>query len=82
MPAISADHAAFGQAIREIRQSQGHSQEGFADLAGLHRTYVGGIERGERNMSFATILTLADALGLLPSVVLERYEVVRLSMGR
>jgi transcriptional regulator with XRE-family HTH domain len=79
MPIISVDHVALGHAVRELRQSHGHSQEGFADVAGMHRTYVGGIERGERNVSFATILKLAEALGVPPSALLQRYEAIRLS---
>jgi transcriptional regulator with XRE-family HTH domain len=79
MPAISVDHIALGRAVRELRQSQGHSQEGFADAAGMHRTYIGGIERGERNVSFATILKLAEALDVPPSVLVQRYEAIRLS---
>jgi transcriptional regulator with XRE-family HTH domain len=82
MPTISPDHIALGRAVRELRRSRGHSQEGFADAAGMHRTYVGGIERGERNVSFATILKLADALALPPSVLVQRYEAIRLSGGR
>jgi len=52
----------------------GVSQEGLADRAGLHRTYVGGIERGERNLSFANLLRLADALAVKPSELLARGE--------
>ena len=42
----------------------GHSQEGFADLVGLDRTYVGSIERGERNPSLKAVLAIAEALGV------------------
>jgi len=66
--------AALGQAIRELRAERGISQEGLADLAGLHRTYVGGIERGERNPSYRNILKLARALGVRPSELLARAE--------
>ncbi len=56
--------AAFGLALRRTREGQGISQERLAELAGLHRTYVGGIERGERNVSLVNIGRLARALGL------------------
>jgi transcriptional regulator with XRE-family HTH domain len=52
----------FGLKIRELRTIKGLSQEDLADLAGLHRTYVGGIERGERNVAFLNIVKLAKAL--------------------
>jgi transcriptional regulator with XRE-family HTH domain len=52
----------FGSRIRELRLLKGLSQEDLADLAGLHRTYIGGIERGERNVAFLNIVRLAKAL--------------------
>ncbi|MGH9459787.1 MAG: helix-turn-helix transcriptional regulator [Vicinamibacteria bacterium] len=57
----------FGQAVRERRNSLGLSQEELADRAGLHRTYVGSIERGERNPSLLNIARIAHALKLRPS---------------
>ncbi len=57
----------FGRAVRERRTSLGLSQEELADLAGLHRTYVGSIERGERNPSLLNIARLAHALRVKPS---------------
>jgi transcriptional regulator with XRE-family HTH domain len=74
MDALSANHVALGRAIRELRHERGLSQEGLAEAAGMHRTYVGGIERGERNVSFANILRLANALGVRPSEFLGSYE--------
>ncbi len=73
----SAEHAALGQAIRELRAKAGLSQERLADEAGLHRTYVGGIERGERNVSFGNLLKLANALAVRPSELLARFEALR-----
>jgi transcriptional regulator with XRE-family HTH domain len=55
-------HKDFGNRIRELRREQGVSQERLAELAGLDRTYVGGIERGERNPSLKNIAKIAAAL--------------------
>lgn len=52
----------FGAMIRKQRLKIGLSQEELADRAGLHRTYVGGVERGERNISLVNILKLARAM--------------------
>lgn len=60
-----ARRRAFGERLRSLRSDHpdGLSQEDLAHLAGLHRTYVGAIERGERNLSIDNIYALADALG-------------------
>ena len=52
----------FGERLRAVRQQRGISQEKLAELAGLHRTYVSSIERGERNVSLVNIERLAAAL--------------------
>ncbi len=52
----------FGDRVRELRKLRGLSQEDFADKARVHRTYMGGIERGERNPSLKNIAAIADAL--------------------
>lgn len=52
----------FGQNVRRIRIARGLSQEELADQAGLHRTYIGSIERGERNVSLKNIVIIAQAL--------------------
>jgi transcriptional regulator with XRE-family HTH domain len=51
----------FGKAVRKRRHKLGVSQEAFADLCGLDRTYVGGIERGERNVALVNIERIAGA---------------------
>jgi transcriptional regulator with XRE-family HTH domain len=54
----------LGQRIRDLRTRQGWSQEKFAQVCGLHRTYMGHLERGEKNVSLATVLRVANALGI------------------
>ena len=54
----------FGEKIRTLRTARGLSQEALAEKAKLHRTYVGGIERGERNISLINIEKLAVALNV------------------
>jgi transcriptional regulator with XRE-family HTH domain len=61
----------FGEHIRALRKEAGLSQEELADTAGLHRTYVGAIERGERNISLINIVHLARALHVKPADLLE-----------
>jgi transcriptional regulator with XRE-family HTH domain len=63
----SSLHSRFGANLRKIRLDKGMSQEGLADLAGLHRTYVSSVERGERNVTLETIDKLAKALGISTS---------------
>ncbi|MDN3568713.1 helix-turn-helix domain-containing protein [Paeniroseomonas aquatica] len=62
----------FGSRVKDARKAKRLSQEGFADLCGLDRTYVGGVERGERNISLENIQKIADALGL-PIAELFRF---------
>jgi transcriptional regulator with XRE-family HTH domain len=64
----------LGNLIREKRSSLGFSQEGFAAHIGLHRTYVGSVERGERNISIRNFLLIAEALSVTPSDLLKEAE--------
>lgn len=59
----SPEHAALGEAVRQLRLEAGMSQEQLAESAGTDLTQVGGVERGVRNPSYTTLLRLADALG-------------------
>jgi transcriptional regulator with XRE-family HTH domain len=58
--------AIIGSNIRRYRRALGLSQEKLAELAGLHRTYVGAVERGERNISVKNIEKIAKVLGIEP----------------
>ena len=58
--------SAFGQRVREVRTKKGLSQEALALACELDRSYIGGVERGERNISLLNIRKIADALGVSP----------------
>jgi transcriptional regulator with XRE-family HTH domain len=62
---------AFGRTVRAAREKAGLSQEELAQAAKLHRTYIGGIERGERNLSLINISRIARALSCTPGELLE-----------
>jgi transcriptional regulator with XRE-family HTH domain len=70
----SPAHAAFGEAIRQIRNEQDLSQEALADACDLDRTYISGIERGTRNPSLTNILKIAAALNTRAADLLARAE--------
>jgi transcriptional regulator with XRE-family HTH domain len=60
-----------GMRIRELRRAKGISQEALADEAGVHRTYMGSVERGERNISLDNIVRIAKALRAQPYELLK-----------
>ena len=64
----------FGRNVRRLRLAKSLTQEGLAELAGLHSTYVGGIERGERNVGLDNILKIAKALGHQPAALFEDFS--------
>lgn len=56
----------MGAKVRKLRERKGWSQEELGFEAGLHRNYIGGIERGERNVAVVNLAKLAKALGIRP----------------
>ena len=61
----------FGERVRDLRKECGWSQEGFAEECGLDRTYMGGVERGERNLGLRNIERIAEALGITIAELME-----------
>ena len=68
---------AFGQVVRERRIELGFSQEEFAHRAGLHRTYISGIERGLRNVALVNLFHIAEALALTPQEFVDRISAIK-----
>jgi transcriptional regulator with XRE-family HTH domain len=66
--------AAVGKTIAERRRDLGFSQEDLAEEAGLHRTYVGSVERGERNVSLINLVKIAVALRIPLSRLLDGLD--------
>jgi transcriptional regulator with XRE-family HTH domain len=64
----------LGRAVRRLRLAAGYSQESFADHVGVHRTYMGAVERGEVNISLDNIERISDALGLTADRLLAEAE--------
>lgn len=67
--AQGAHRRAFGDRVRQLRRQRGLSQETLAEEAGLHRNYVGSVERGERNIGLDNIHALAEALAVPPTAL-------------
>ncbi|MCX6344957.1 MAG: helix-turn-helix transcriptional regulator [Armatimonadetes bacterium] len=64
----------LGAAIRVRRIKHGYSQESFADAVGVHRTYIGSVERGERNISLNNALAIAESLSIPLSTLIALAE--------
>ncbi|PCK21878.1 MULTISPECIES: helix-turn-helix domain-containing protein [Rhodococcus] len=60
-----------GRNLRRYRLERGYSQETFADVMGVHRTYMGGVERGERNLTLQTLEKIAEVLKVEPISLLR-----------
>jgi transcriptional regulator with XRE-family HTH domain len=65
---------ALGRRLSELRKGSGLTQEALADAAGLHWTYVGQIERGERNLSYKNVLKLARGLRVAPAELMPDQD--------
>ena len=68
---------AFGRQLSELRNAAGMTQEGLAHAAGLHWTYIGQIERGERNLTYKNILKLARGLKVEPGELMPSDQAKR-----
>lgn len=75
-PASGALALRFGLVVRHLREERGWSQEEFAEYADLNRGYIGEIERGGSMPSLVTVGKLALALGLRPSRLISRFELL------
>ena len=64
----------FGSKLRQLREERGYSKELLAERAGLHRNYVGGVERGERNVALENIVKLAKALSVRPGELFADFS--------
>jgi transcriptional regulator with XRE-family HTH domain len=71
---MSSPRQQLGTAIRRLRTAANYSQEGFADACGLHRTYMGAVERGEVNISLDNIAKIAKALDIQVSELFREAE--------
>ncbi len=74
MPISTDPRLLFGKRLRELRLRKGFTQEELADRAHLHRNYVGGVERGERNLSLLNIVELAHALSIRAADLLKDIQ--------
>jgi transcriptional regulator with XRE-family HTH domain len=64
----------LGERVRALRKEKGFSQEGFADACGLHRTYMGSVERGETNPTLSSLATIARALKINTAKLVEGVD--------
>lgn len=79
---ITSSRAILASNVRSLRKELGYSQEALADLCGLHRTYIGSVEREERNVSLSTLDVLARALQISVAQLLTRKAEYGKKLGR
>ena len=73
----SPEHAALGEAVRQLREQAGLSQEALADRAGTDLTQLGGVERGTRNATYEYLVRLAKSLDTTVSEITARADQIR-----
>ena len=73
--------ATVGKNLRRVRRELGYSQESFGDHVGWHRTFVGAVERGERNLTLKTVERLSDQLGVHPLDLLWDQEAIGVALA-
>lgn len=71
---ISPTHAALGDAVRAARKAMGMSQEALAAASGMHRNWIGGVERGEQNVTLTSLLRLARVLRTSAAELVAKAE--------
>ncbi len=71
---MSSTRQKFGRAVRRLRLAGGFSQESFADAIGVHRTFMGAVERGETNISLDNVARIAKGLRISLSVLFAEVE--------
>ncbi len=73
---------AVGRNLRAYRQSRGLSQEAFAEVVGVHRTYMGGLERGERNLTLKSVERIAGRIDVSPLALMHEAQPVDASWSK
>ncbi|WP_083220366.1 helix-turn-helix domain-containing protein [Hoeflea olei] len=73
MAAVDQDLIPLAEAVRRLRKARGLTQEELSGLTDLHQNHIGGIERGERNITVKSLLALARALGVQPAELFVGY---------
>ena len=74
MKPVSHDHVKFGKRMKELRVQQGLTQQMLADKIGVDRSYLGFLERGERNPSLEVIIKISKSLGVKPDELLKEIH--------
>jgi len=71
---VPSVNIAFGRAVRALRENAGYSQEGFAHAIGVHRTYIGALERGQANPTLQIVVSIAKGLRMSLAALFQVVE--------